>query len=430
MKITNNNQAFTDNSNDVDENTIFISSKQNKKFEQNAIDASCKEIIKDKDLKNYFDFSSIKVVGITGTNGKTTTAAAIYSMLLDLGYKVAFQGTRGFYVNDMQMQEYSLTTPVQLKIFSNIQLAINYECDFFIMEVSSHALAQNRICGLEFALKIHTNITRDHLDYHKTLQEYIDIKNSFFNDNAPKLINKDDKNVKFKMKNALSYGLDNPSTYKVQAFSFKNGTAVAMQYFGELYHFASDLRGTFNVYNLTCAVAAVHTLTKKPLQEVCDTVDNFAGVAGRMQIVNDTPHIVVDFAHTPDGMKSVFDSFKDKDIIAVFGAGGNRDTKKRAIMGKIANEYAKHIVVTSDNPRFEDPTLISEQICSGIHDKSKLTQELNRKEAIKIAINKSKEFEHPVILILGKGDEKEQIIYDKKIPLNDKDIVEEFFKED
>jgi len=425
LKITKNNIHFTDSSNEVDENTIFVSSKQNKKFEQNAIDASCKEVIKDKDLASYFDFSKIKIVGITGTNGKTTTAAAIYSMLLDLGYKVAFQGTRGFYVNDMQMQEYSLTTPVQLEIFSNIQLALNYECDFFIMEVSSHALAQNRICGLEFALKIHTNITRDHLDYHKTLQEYIDIKNSFFADNAPKLINKDDKNVKFKMKNALSYGLDNPSTFKVQAFSFRDGTAIAMQYFGELYHFASDLRGTFNVYNLTCAVASVHTLTKKPLQEICDTVDNFAGVAGRMQIVNDTPHIVVDFAHTPDGMKQVFESFKDKDIIAVFGAGGDRDTKKRTIMGKIANEYAKHIIVTSDNPRFEDPALISEHICSGINDKSKLEQELNRKVAIKNAIEKSKEFENPVILILGKGDEKNQIIYDEKIPLNDKDIVEE-----
>ena len=428
MKITKNNITFTDNSSEINSNTIFVSSKQNKQFINSAKENGCKKIIDDKELKNYFNFEDIKIVGITGTNGKTTTAAAIYSILLDLGYKVAFLGTRGFYINDMKMEDYSLTTPVQLEIFSNIELALNYDCEFFIMEVSSHAIAQNRICGLDFALKIHTNITRDHLDYHKTLQEYIDIKNSFFRDDAPKLINKDDKNIKYKLKNAIAYGLDNPATYKVQAYTFKNGTAVAMQYFGELYHFSSDLRGTFNVYNLTCAIASVHNLTKKPLQEICDLVDNFAGVSGRMETVSDEPNIIVDFAHTPDGMKQVFESFKDKDIIVVFGAGGDRDKAKRVIMGKIANEYAKFIYITSDNPRFEDPQEIADNIISGITDKEKLILELNRKTAIKFAIDKSKNYKNPVILILGKGDETQQIIYDKKFPLNDKKIVQELLK--
>ena len=429
MKITKNNIIFTDNSNEITTDTIFVSSKQNKQFINNAKENGCKEVIEDKELKNYFDFGNIKIVGITGTNGKTTTAAAIYSLLLDLDYKVAFLGTRGFYINDMKMQDYSLTTPVQLEIFANIELALNYDCQFFIMEVSSHALAQNRICGLDFALKIHTNITRDHLDYHKTLQEYIDIKNSFFADDAPKLINKDDKNIKYRLKNAIAYGLDNPATYKVQAFTFKNGTTVALQYFGELYHFNSDLRGTFNVYNLTSAIASVHTLTKKPLQDICDLIDNFAGVSGRMEIVNDDPFIVVDFAHTPDGMKAVFDSFKDKEIIVVFGAGGDRDSTKRAVMGKIANEYAKFIYVTSDNPRFEDPEIISQNIIDGIDDKEKMILELNRKIAIQLAIEKSKEYKDSIILILGKGDETEQIIYDKKFPLNDKRIVQELIDE-
>ena len=424
MKIIQNNIPFTDNTQECDNDTILISSKQNKKFIKEFDQSLIKKVIEDKDLINYFDFSNIKIVGITGTNGKTTTGASIYSFLLDLDEKVAFQGTRGLYINEEKIKEYSLTTPVQLEIFENIQIAINNKCQYFIMEVSSHALAQNRICGLKFALKIHTNITRDHLDYHKTLEEYINIKNSFFIDETPKLINRDDKNVRYKIKNAFSYGLDNPSTYKVQAFTFKNGTTVALQYFGELFHFNSELRGTFNVYNLTAALAATHILTKKPLQDICDIVDNFAGVSGRMEIVNHEPLVVVDFAHTPDGMKSVFDSYKDKNIIVVFGAGGNRDRDKRFYMGKSANEYAKHIFVTSDNPRFEDPELICNDIIKGIDLKHKITLELNRKEAIIKAIKKAKEFDDAVVLILGKGDETHQIIYDKKFIFNDKDIVQ------
>lgn len=419
MTININKYKFTDNSNDIDENTIFVSSAQNEKYLKDVTNA--KKIIKDENLKDYFDFSKIKIIGITGTNGKTTTAAAMYSLFLDLAYKVAFQGTRGFYINEDKYKDYSLTTPVQLEIFDNIQLALNHNCEYFIMEVSSHAIAQNRICGLDFALKIHTNITRDHLDYHKTLQEYIDVKNSFFNDDSVKLINKDDKNVKYKIKNGFAYGLDNPATYKVQAFTFKNGTTVAFQYFGDMYHYTTDLRGTFNVYNLTAAIAGVHILTKKSLQAICDLMDNFAGVSGRMETISNEPYVVVDFAHTPDGMKSVFESFKDKEIIAVFGAGGNRDQKKRAVMGKIANEYCDKIILTSDNPRDEDPDIIVNDILGGISDKNKVHIDINRKEAIKTAIHTSDK--NSVVLVIGKGDEEYQIIYDKKLPFNDKKVI-------
>ncbi|MCK5109991.1 MAG: UDP-N-acetylmuramoyl-L-alanyl-D-glutamate--2,6-diaminopimelate ligase [Arcobacteraceae bacterium] len=424
MNLTINNRTFTDNSKEVDSNSTFVTSKQNERFISNAKENGCKNFITSRELKNYFDFSSIQIIGITGTNGKTTTAAAIYSILLDLGFKVALQGTRGFFINDKKIEEYSLTTPVQLGNFAHIQKACEENCDFFVMEVSSHSLAQNRIEGLEFALKIHTNITQDHLDYHKTMEEYIKVKNSFFQDNTPKLINKDDKNIKFKMKNAFAYSLDNSATYKVLAFSLKDGINCAIGHFGEIVNFSSSMRGMFNVYNLTAAISAVHILTKKPLQDICDVVENFAGVSGRMEVVNDNPLIIVDFAHTPDGMKKVFDSFMDNDIIVVFGAGGDRDKTKRPIMGKVAEDYAKHIIVTSDNPRFEDPDLITENIVSGINDKNKLEIDLNRKSAISKAIKKSKDFENPVILVLGKGDEENQIIYDKKLPFNDKIIIE------
>ncbi len=425
MKKTINGRVFTDNSKEAISGTTFIVSSQNKDFVTSAEENGCVDFVNSKDLKKHFDFSSIKIVGITGTNGKTTTAAAIYSILLDLGYKVALQGTRGFFINDKRLEEYSLTTPVQLSNFAHMQQAIDEGCEYFVMEVSSHAIEQNRIEGLEFALKVHTNITQDHLDYHKTIQEYIDVKNSFFNDESMKLINKDDKNIKFNMKNTYAYGADNPATYKVAAYSLKNGLHVALQHFANMAHFSSPMMGLFNVYNLTAAVASVNLLTKKPLQEICNVVEDFGGVSGRMEVVSQKPLIVVDFAHTHDGMKEVFNSFGDYEIIAIFGAGGDRDRTKRPLMGKVAEQFCKEIIITADNPRFEDPDTICEDILKGISDKTNVTVELNRKEAIKLGIKKAKEYQNPIILVLGKGDEEYQIIYDKKLPLNDKNIIKE-----
>ncbi len=423
MQLIINNKIYTDNSEEASKDSIFVISKQNKNFVEKARQNGCESFVEAKDLKNHLDMSSIKIIGITGTNGKTTTAAAIYSILLDLGYKVALQGTRGFFINDERVEEYTLTTPVQLGNFAHIQKAMENDCQFFVMEVSSHAIEQKRVKGLEFELKIHTNITRDHLDYHKTIEEYINIKNSFFNDETKKLINKDDPKVRFNAKNAYSYGMENPSTYNVSAYSFKNGMDVMFSKIEEMYSFSSPMMGIFNIYNLLAAVASVDIITNKSLEEICEVVEDFAGVSGRMETVSENPFVIVDFAHTPDGMKEVFESFNDKDIIAVFGAGGNRDQDKRALMGQVASSFAKTIIVTSDNPRFEDPDLIIEDICTGIRNKENLFIEINRKEAIKKAILLGRENHNSVVLILGKGDEPYQIIYDKKFPLVDKEEV-------
>ncbi len=421
MQLIINNKIYTDNSNEADENSVFVVSKQNEKFKDSAIKNGCKEIVEAKDLKNHLDMSSIKIIGITGTNGKTTTAAAIYSILLDLGYKVALQGTRGFFINDERVEDYSLTTPVQLGNFAHIQKAMQNGCDFFVMEVSSHSIEQKRIEGLEFALKIHTNITRDHLDYHKTIEEYINVKNSFLSDETPKLINKDDPIVKYNSKNGFAYSLENPSTYKVTAYSFKNGTHVMFSYFGEMHSFSSNMMGIFNVYNLMAAVAAVHITTQKPLNEICEALEGFAGVSGRMETVSVNPLAIVDFAHTPDGMLEVLKSFNEKEIICVFGAGGDRDKLKRPLMGQVAAQFSKHIIVTSDNPRNEDPDMIIEDILKGIKNHSSVQVEINRKEAIKKAMEMANE--NSVVLVLGKGDEATQIIYDKKFPFSDKEEI-------
>ena len=182
------------------------------------------------------------------------------------------------------------------------------------------------------------------MDYHKTIEEYIAVKNSFLSDESKKLINKDDKNVQFNMKNAYSYSLDEPSTYKVSAYSFKEGMHVAIANIEHMVNFSSTMMGIFNVYNLTAAVASVHLVTAQTIRRICDVVENFAGVSGRMETISTDPLVIVDFAHTPDGMKEVYESFNHKDIITVFGAGGDRDQDKRPIMGALLQTLLKKLL--------------------------------------------------------------------------------------
>ena len=196
MKIKLPGQPFeyvTENSGECSPDTAFVLTSQNAKYLDDAKSHQPHSIIKAEDIAELFGVNRIKIIGITGTNGKTTTASAIYSFLLDLGYKAAMQGTRGFFMNDEVIEGKSLTTPSVLNIYKHIYQAVMAGCEYFIMEVSSHAIVQERIQGIPFALKILTNITQDHLDYHETLEEYTRVKNSFFQDDGVKLINKDDE---------------------------------------------------------------------------------------------------------------------------------------------------------------------------------------------------------------------------------------------
>ena len=420
MKLSINNKIFTDNTNELEKDNIFVVSKQNEKFKDIAINGGF-ELLNSSELKNYLDMSSIKIIGVTGTNGKTTTASTIYKILLNLGYKVALQGTRGFFINELCVEDYSLTTPVQLGNFINIQKAIQNSCQYFVMEVSSHAIEQNRIEGLDFALKIHTNITRDHLDYHKTIEEYIRVKNLFLSDESKKLINIDDKVVKFNPINAFTYSLENSSNFKVLKYELKDSMNVEFLYENKNYKFSTNMMGIFNIYNLLAAISAVYITTNEKLENICKVVENFNSISGRMEVVSTKPLVIVDFAHTPDGMDEVLKSFPNKEIISVFGAGGNRDSLKRPLMGEVAKKYSKHIVVTSDNPRFEEPKEIIKDILNGINDKSNVIVIEDRKEALKKAINLAND--KSVVLILGKGDESAQIIGDKKFEFSDKDEV-------
>ncbi len=429
MKIELPNQEYkyvSENSSECDEETAFVLTSQNEKYLQDAKNNSAHSIVKIKDIAELFGINKIKIVGITGTNGKTTTASAIYSFLLDLGYKVAMQGTRGLFMNDERVEGKTLTTPSVLNTYVHIYQAVSAGCEYFIMEVSSHAIVQKRIEGLDFELKILTNITQDHLDYHKTIEEYIAVKNSFFQDEGKKLINKDETRAAFNIKNTFTYGIENPATYRLMAYSLNDASSGIIQHFAQIVPFTASLHGFFNLYNLMAAIGAVHILTDKKLEEVADVVDNFAGVSGRMEQVCQKPNVIVDFAHTPDGMQQVLNALKEKELLVVFGAGGDRDRSKRPLMGRVAASLAKRVYITSDNPRNEDPELIIEDILEGIEDRSNIFIELNRKKAIEMALNDQEEEE--VVVILGKGDESHQIVYDKKFPFDDRAVARELLQ--
>jgi len=426
LKISLPDQKYkyvSENSQECDQETAFVLTTQNEKYLNNAIENGAHSIIKVSDIASLFGVDKIKIIGITGTNGKTTTASAIYSFLLDLGYKAAFQGTRGLFMNDEVVEGKTLTTPSVLNTYKHIYQAVQAGCEYFIMEVSSHAIVQKRIEGLNFELKILTNITQDHLDYHKTIDEYVSVKNSFFQDEGKKLINRDEEKASFNMKNAFSYSIENPSTYRLMAYSLNDASSGIIQHFQEIVPFTASLHGFFNLYNLMAAISAVHILTGKKLEEIADVVDNFAGVSGRMEQVCEAPNVIVDFAHTPDGMQQVLNALKEKELLVVFGAGGDRDKSKRPLMGRVAVSLAKKVYITSDNPRHEDPQLIVEDILSGIEDKTNVTVELNRKKAIEQALDDQEGEE--VVVILGKGDEAYQIIYDEKFPFDDREVVRE-----
>lgn len=429
MKIALPDQPYkyvTENSAECDSETAFVLTAQNEKYLEDAKQRGAHSVIQATEIAHLFGVDDIKIVGITGTNGKTTTASALYSFLLDLGYKVALQGTRGLFINDEVAEGKSLTTPSVLNTYRHIYQAVSEGCDFFIMEVSSHAIVQKRIEGLDFALKILTNITQDHLDYHKTLEEYINVKNSFFQDEGVKLINKDETKAKFNIQNTFTYGIENPATYKLMAYSLNDGSSGIIQHFAEIVPFTASLHGFFNLYNLMAAISAAHILTGKKLEEIADVVDNFAGVSGRMEQVSEEPNVIVDFAHTPDGMAQVLNALKEKELIVVFGAGGDRDKLKRPLMGRVAANLAKKVIITTDNPRFEEPEAIVEDILTGIEDRSNVVVELNRKEAIRKALEMQEEDE--VVVLLGKGDENYQIIYDQKLPFDDREIVRELLQ--
>lgn len=424
MKLKLDQSFITDNTLECEKDCYFLKTAQNMNFTSDALEKGAKIIDVEECKKLLKIDENIKIIGITGTNGKTTTAAAIYSILLDLGFKCGLCGTRGAFINDGQIDEKSLTTSPILKTLEYLQLATQKKCDFFIMEVSSHALVQNRIEGLKFAAKIFTNITQDHLDFHGNFENYKAAKELFFTDESLKFINKDALMIKFNVRNAFTYGIENPSLYQVKAYSLEDGISAIVALKDQSFHIDSPLLGLFNLYNLLAASACVNELVKPNLKDLEKAISGFGGVCGRVEQVANG--VIVDFAHTPDGIEKVLDTLKNKKLIVVFGAGGDRDRTKRPLMGKIVEHFAKIAIITSDNSRSEEPKDIMNEILSGFQNPDKALMIEDRKEAINKAL-KLKE-KDDLVVILGKGDENTQEIKGIKHPFSDKAVVNEILK--
>lgn len=431
------NKFLTDNTNDLlldSNNAIFIKTKTNEKYLQELYNKSNFKkfnITTPDKIKKYINIDT-NIIAITGTNGKTTTSSCIYHMLLSLGFRCALLGTRGFFINGEKITDKGLTTPTLLEIYKNLNIAAINSCKYFIMEVSSHAITQDRISGLDFKLKILTNIESDHLDFHKTIEEYIDTKNSFFQDESLKLINKDCKNLAFNAINTYTYAIESNANIKVNAYSIDDNIDAHITFNDfklkliENAPLHSGLIGKHNLYNIIASIGAIKLICNDiALEDICKTLDNFNGVEGRCEIINNTPLVIVDFAHTEDGIKNICEAYKKRRIKILFGAGGDRDKIKRPKMGRMAEHYSIKIYLTSDNPRNEDPNSIINDILEGIINKDKVYINPDRNATIIKALNDLKNNE--VLLILGKGDETYQIIGNKTLPFDDRKIVKDFY---
>lgn len=394
----------------------------------------------------FFDYpgKKLRMIGMTGTNGKTTTTNIMRTILRRAGYKVGLIGTINIMIEDQVTVSHN-TTPDVVDLQKILYAMVQAGCDYVVMEVSSHALVLNRVAGIEYDCCILTNITQDHLDFHKTMENYRDAKSLLFEgmaggckENKHAIFNMDDASSPIIMDRTkvpmLTYG--KAATNDVYPLSFTLGAKEMalslMTPVGQM-DLLLKITGEFNVYNVMSAVAAM--LAEGINKEViCDVLNGFTGVPGRFQLVEaGQPYtVVVDYAHTPDGLENVLNTARaitKGKLWVVFGCGGDRDNTKRPIMGALALKLADKVVVTSDNPRTEDPEHILDEICvalTEVPEGKTVARIADRREAIYHALGQAEP--EDVILIAGKGHEDYQILKDKTIHFDDREVVMDFWK--
>tara|TARA_B100000029_G_scaffold184729_1_gene182302 strand:- start:1317 stop:2774 length:1458 start_codon:yes stop_codon:yes gene_type:complete len=384
---------------------------------------------------NYFSepSSKLKLIGITGTNGKTTIATLLYNLYKNAGLKAGLISTVVNYINGKEIES-SQTTPDSLTINNLLNQMVNEGVKYCFMEVSSHGIEQKRISGLQFSGGVFSNLTHDHLDYHSSFQEYRDVKKDFFDNlssNAFSLVNKDDKNGTYMVQNTSSkvftYGLKTYADYKTRILeSSLEGMLLKINE----NEFWINLSGKFNAYNIL-AVFSTASILGMPFNETLKLMSMLKSIKGRFEYLklNDITAII-DYAHTPDALKNIINSINDikkkkEALITIIGCGGNRDKSKRPLMGDIASSLSSKVIFTSDNPRNESPESIIKDMISGVKpiNSVKTISIANRKEAIKTACQLAKS--NDIILIAGKGHETYQEINDKKFLFDDYEIVKE-----
>ncbi len=385
-----------------------------------------KEYLKEYLKNNYYDeIKKLKLIGMTGTNGKTTTCFLIYQALNEINIKCAYIGTLGFYLKD-ENRPLNNTTPNIYEIYDMLLECVSKGYEYVVMEVSSQGLSMGRVDTLVFDYVIFSNLTQDHLDYHKTMLEYAQAKQKLFKMtyNSTAIINKDDEYYEYFMLNNknITYGKNN-TDYKISDIkSNLNGSTFKLN--GE--EFYTNLIGEYNIYNVTVVIILLKLLN---IENIYNIVKNLKQPKGRMEIIKyNENYIIIDYAHTPDAVLKIITALSKLEhnkIITMIGCGGNRDKKKRSIMGDIATRYSDYVVFTSDNPRFEKPSKIIEDITYKL-DKKNYEKIVNRKKAIKKSIQMLSK--NDILLLLGKGHEEYQIIKNKKIKFSDKDIVLKYIR--
>jgi len=373
---------------------------------------------------------NLRIVGITGTNGKTTVATLAYQVLCKTGRKSSLLGTVSKRILLDELDS-SLTTSDPIELANDMRAMVDAGSEFLIMEVSSHALSQERVNGFDFEVAAFTNLSHDHLDYHNTVDDYAASKKLLFDHLPPTstaIINIDDVRGHFMASDTMA---------SVNEFSFKTdhnhilqNTAEGLSLLVDGVNIQSPLVGDFNAYNVAQAFLICKALGI-PALEAAKALQSCSGASGRMETVvadgDNLPIVIVDYAHTPDALLNILATlndlrFEDSQLVCVFGAGGDRDPTKRPEMAKAAAKYSDRIVVTSDNPRFENPDLIIEDILKGFDDKKKVTVEPDRQKAIQAAIKSANAKD--LVLIAGKGHEDYQDIRGTKHPFNDYEIAE------
>lgn len=388
---------------------------------------------------NYYDnpSSKLNLIGITGTNGKTTISTLLYDLYRNLGIKSGLISTVKISVGDNDYKA-KQTTPDSLSINSYLNEMVKSEVRYCFMEVSSHGIHQNRIEGLNFKGGVFTNLTHDHLDYHENFENYRDTKKQFFDSLSPDsfaLTNNDDKNGMVMLQNTTA----DKYTYSLNSISDFKARILESSFEGMLLktnnsEFWSKLVGRFNAYNIL-SVYSVGSILGLPKEELLKGLSDLDAVVGRFQFYKKNKiTAIVDYAHTPDALENILRSINEiktaaNNLITVVGCGGNRDKTKRPVMGDIASSLSSRVIFTSDNPRNEDPDLIIKEMISGVKlsNSNKTISISNRKEAIKAACQFAQS--NDIILVAGKGHEAFQEINGIKNDFDDFDIVKELLNQ-
>lgn len=383
-------------------------------------------------INNYSEkINKLNIIGITGTNGKTTTCFLTYQMLNKLKAKTAYIGTIGFYIPEEKEITLPNTTPNILDLYELLLTAFDKGCKNVVMEVSSHALHQKRVAGIKFKIGAFTNFSEDHLDYHQTMEEYLNSKLLLLKQlDGVMIVNSDDKASQKFIKTypkTISYGKS--GNLKINSYKdMYTKTVINFTYNNKDYEVKTNLKSDFNVYNYLLALLIINNLGSS-IEEIISITKDIYPPKGRCeQIKVKNALAVVDYAHTPDAVEKIiraFNKHKEGKIMTIIGCGGDRDPYKRPIMGKIATDESDYVIFTSDNPRTENPNLILEDILKGVI-KDNYEVLVDRRIAIKRGLDLLND--NDILLILGKGHEDYQIIGREKKHFSDKEEVEKYIR--